>query len=692
MSRYFAAAAACLACCGPAAGSQARAEEPLVLENARLALQFEKATGTLTAIENTRTDETYRVGGDEFSVEAVEFDLDFQDVKRDSLELEDEALRVRYQGREMSVEVTYTLGRENHFAEKRMVLICRRDCGLKRLVVSRPVFSAADLKIVEYRYPKFERPPGTEPVATFFGRTPHGGFFTGVEMPFDASTLAGDRVTLGYAPSLKVAAGERLKCEPVYFGVYERDPEEQPRESLPLESESEAMVAMTSTVLGPPRHGLVPMACGWHSEMEHLTYTSEEAVDKETASLDFLVECGIDWLSDCHPWGGETEKMNALAGEEEYEPGELVSKFLRRAQELDVKVVMWPTMNNTHPWWKEQGKAFRPDRPEWLMTRDPKPGESPLLSRNPANCLANQPFLAWLTRINLQGLATGYYKAWCIDGSFFGDGGWYTSIVPVDCTSDGHDHLPGDSNYACQRSLDDLMATVRGRYPNVHILVCRPPMDLGVWSLRNVDACFTLLESGTDSPHLAGGDRIRTWSRVRVHHNFFPHYLDLPLAFPSRSRGPGRPPNWPSGNLDYIMLSALSCSPNQLYYMPTKTGIPEEDKSEIRKWLDWGRRNVAYLHVRKDLPDWPGPGKVDGSAHVRGDRGFIFLFNPNEEPLPAEFALTKKSIGLEEKGAFRVVQIHPPSDRTIVAQHGETVRWEVPGETAVIMSLNPHRE
>ena len=129
-------------------------------------------------------------------------------------------------------------------------------------------------------------------------------------------------------------------------------------------------------------------------------------------------------------------------------------------------------------------------------------------------------------------------------------------------------------------------------------------MDLGVWSLRNVDACFTLLETGT-SDNLTAGDQIRRWSRTRVHRDFFPHYLDQPLVFPSREEGPGKPPNWPKGHLDYVLLSGLSCSPNQLYYLPTKTGIPAADKREMRKWLDWGRKNVEYLKVRKDLPDWP---------------------------------------------------------------------------------------
>jgi len=668
--------------------SQVRADEFVVLENDWLGLRFDRAAGNLTALENKLTGETHQVSGDEFLVEADGFRVDFADVKLASLEHQNESLRARYRGKGMTVEATYTLHRERHFAEKQMVVTCERDYGLKKLIVSRASFAAADLKIVEYRYPKFKRSPGTEPSCTFFGRTPRGGFFTGVEEPFDASTLSGNQVVLAYAPSLKMAAGEKLESEPVYWGVYRRGPRDQEKPTLPLQSESDAMVAMTSTILGAPRHGLVPMACGWHSEMEHCTYTLRETVSGDMRSLDFLAECGIDWLSDCHPWGGETEKMNALVGNQKYVPGPLVCKFLEHAQKLDVKIVMWSSMNNTHPWWGK-GKPFRPDKPEWIMTPRLKADTPNPIKRAKANCLANRPFLQWLTRINRQGLATGYYKAWAMDGSFFGDGGWYTTIIPVTCLSNKHDHLPGDSNYACQRALAQLMASVRQAHPDIYIFTCRPPMDLGVWSLENVDACFTLLESGTGNSNIASGDHIRTWSRIRVHHDFLPHYIDQPLVFPSRAGGPQRPPNWPSGHLDYILLSALSTSPNQLYYMPTKSGIPDEDKAEIRKWLDWGRKNIDYIMVRKDLPDWPAAGKVDGSAHICNDRGFVFLFNPNKNPLHGEFKLTEQSIGLKGKGAFKVTQDYPESDRNAKVLHGETVCWEVPGETAVVLMVQP---
>jgi hypothetical protein len=115
--------------------------------------------------------------------------------------------------------------------------------------------------------------------------------------------------------------------------------------------------------------------------------------------------------------------------------------------------------------------------------------------------------------------------------------------------------------------------------------------------------------------------------------------------------------------------------------------MPEADKAEIRKWLDWGRRNIAYLKVRKDLLDWPAPGKVDGSAHMVGQRGFVFLFNSNEGPLQGEFTLSEESIGLKDDGAYRISQHYPAAERAVAAQYGKTVHWDVPGQSALILEI-----
>lgn len=694
------------------AADEPKAEQSLRLQNEQLGLVFDRKTGTLTVIENKLTGETYQVQGDEFQIEAVEFRLPFADVKLTGLVVKNNTLKTDYQSNNLAIEVCYTL--RGHFVEKQLTLTCQRKCGLKHITVSRPAFSGPETEIVEYRYPRVRRRPGEEANCTFFGRTAKGGFFTGLEIPFDASSRKGNQVTLGFQPSLKMAEGERLACEPAYLGVYHRGSRDDnargpecpsarydvtpwiaPHEALyrgavfPLRSESEAMLEMTSTVLGPPRFGLVPMVCGWHSDMETLGFT-EASVKGDMRSLDFIAECGIDWVSDSHPWGGETEKMNALGENDKYELGPLVREFLEHAKKRGIKVMMWPTMNHTHPWIyyaarpekgvKDISSPFLADRPEWRMPARPDD------KRNNGNCMGCKPFANWLTRINLEAMSTGYYKSWVMDGTFFGTSGG-RGVVPVDCRSDNHDHLPGNSNYACQRALAQLVESVRKQYPDTYIEMCRPAQELGIWAMRNVDACFTVFEGGTKTS-LMGGDQIRSWSRARVLRDFLPHYIDQPLLFPNRDPWHRNDPrNWPSENLDYIMLSALSCSPNQLFFMPTKTGIPDKDKAEIRKWLDWGRKNVEYLKVRKDLPDWPAAGKVDGSAHLVGERGIVFLFNSGKTPLTGEFTLSEESIGLKGNGSYRITQEYPQSDRTVTATHGQTVRWEVLSQTAMILRL-----
>jgi hypothetical protein len=442
------------------------------------------------------------------------------------------------------------------------------------------------------------------------------------------------------------------------------------------------------------------MACGWWCEMEHQTYRTEGQIEGDMRSIDFLAACGVDWVTDSHPWSGETDKMNALRQGDHYAPGPLVKKLLKYAQEKKVNVIFWPTMNNTHPWWKEKGRPFRPDQPGWLIFPEGKtvtyrpPGKPPIERLVKGNCLANEPFFNWLMGLQLDGMRTGYFPGWVMDGDFFGGGG---IVLPVDCPSDQHDHLPGDSNYACERTLNRMMAKIRETYPDTFMgPMCRPSQDLGIWSNRLADAVFTLDEFALPEPlpGLSGqplnvimGDKARRWSRIRVHHHFFPHYIDQPLVFaaPKSMRGP----EWTSEKIDYVMISALSSSPTQLYYFPTKSGIPARDKAEIRKWLDWGRKNIRYLQVRKDLEEWPAAGKVDGSAHITGDRGLIFLFNPNPKALPGRFRLDDESIGLTSGTHFEVSQVYPASGTKQQRKMGDEIAWDVPPETSVVLSIAP---
>ena len=391
------------------------------------------------------------------------------------------------------------------------------------------------------------------------------------------------------------------------------------------------MVAMTSAILGPPRFGLVPMACAWHSEMEQGTYT-EQSLAGDMKSLDFLASCGIDWVSDSHPWGGETAKMNALGADDKYEPGPLVRKFLDHAQKVGVKVVMWSSMNKTHPW-LEEGRPFRADKPEWLLKPGASvdaPGAPKWLKTAKGNCLANTALLR-LARADQPGRhghrllqVVGHGRRLLRRRRLVHER--HSRGLPV-----GPARPPAGRLQLClpagPGSADRQRAQALSGDLHFHVPATHGPGRLVAAECRCV---FHPSRIGHGQRNLAAGDQIRTWSRVRVQRDFFPHYLDQPLLFPSRGEVPASPATGRARTSTTSCSARFPVRPTSSTTCPPRAASPSRDKAEIRKWLDWGRKNEDYLKVRKDLPDWPAAGKVDGSAHLVGDRGLIFLFNPNK--------------------------------------------------------------
>ena len=207
------------------------------LDSDEMRLVFDRSTGTLSAIKNKLTEETYNVGGDRFDIEAREFRVGLADTKLVGMIVEGNSLTANYQSANLNVQTRYTL--RGHFAEKQVILTSPRPCGLKCVVVSHATL-APGLRLVGYRYPKYGRQPGEEPNCTIFGRTAKGGMFAGLEIPFDSSFAKPGDVTLRFGPSLKFGAGQRWIFEPAYFGVYRRGAKDDDRKQpeLPLPSES----------------------------------------------------------------------------------------------------------------------------------------------------------------------------------------------------------------------------------------------------------------------------------------------------------------------------------------------------------------------------------------------------------------------------------------------------------------------
>lgn len=118
----------------------------------------------------------------------------------------------------------------------------------------------------------------------------------------------------------------------------------------------------------------------------------------------------------------------------------------------------------------------------------------------------------------------------------------------------------------------------------------------------------------------------------------------------------------------------------------------EVNREFLKKWRAWASENHAYLKVKRDLFGCPGFQRIDGSAHIIGDRGFLFLFPSGKGLTPRALIPLNRWIGLDEKpGAlYRIIELHPQAGRVIgTYHHGDDFAYDMPTDSPVVLSLKP---
>jgi hypothetical protein len=395
-------------------------------------------------IENKLTGESWDIHNDDFRIEAAEFTLTRENARLEGLHPRaPEAVDATYRADGHTLKVIYKLLQKNHFLEKQLILTSPYAFGLKKVVVGQYAFAGPKLKLIRYGWLKN---------AVYFGRAEKGGIFLGVEMPFDSSSLdSNGMVTLGYAPSLRVAANEPLVCEPIYFGVYAKEPndaelphlamdEAQMREQsynaefggkapshFPLRSESAAMIAMTSAILGPRPERLAPFMDGWESEMTRAAYETREDVHGEVRSIDFAAECGMAYVAGGSIWGGAVLQVNALRDDDRLQLGEFALDVAAHARKKGIGWQLWHSLTSTNPWDDNRipqdgnrpyppSHPYCPDQPDWQVSPTPAGVKA-------ANCFGHQAFFEWLYKRIIEAVDDGKFSRWMADGDFLGGGG-----------------------------------------------------------------------------------------------------------------------------------------------------------------------------------------------------------------------------------------------------------------------------
>ena len=167
---------------------------------------------------------------------------------------------------------------------------------------------------------------------------------------------------------------------------------------------------------------------------------------------------------------------------------------------------------------------------------------------------------------------------------------------------------------------------------------------------------------------------------------------------------PFRIRDWDYMGWKYSVISSLSSGGlnNVINMIPARDpeeyrNFSAEDKAFFTKWLDWTSENRSYLKNSIPIMGQPAMGKTDGTTAIIGNKGYIFLFNPNGRSIPAVFKLDE-SIGLGRSQHFLLKQIYPTEGMMIAKPgvgswgYGDKVTIPMGGASCMLLRIEPAEE
>ena len=162
---------------------------------------------------------------------------------------------------------------------------------------------------------------------------------------------------------------------------------------------------------------------------------------------------------------------------------------------------------------------------------------------------------------------------------------------------------------------------------------------------------------------------------------------------------PYRVRDWDYLGWRYSMLSSIAVGGwnNVLNMIPARdsaerASFSSSDRAWLRHWLDWTVANREYLRHTRTILGQPALGKIDGTSAIIGNRGFVFLFNPDARRLTTHFTLDE-SVGLRAPAdsccasCIRWKAHVSGSLRGYVAR-GDVVTLEIDGGSARVLEIH----
>jgi hypothetical protein len=676
---------------GHARGHAGTPGKRLTLANAKLRVAIDEASGSVAGIVNVLTGDAYDVVCEPFHLRTTLGEFAACDCRLTGIRRTAAGVTAEYEYGSFRVALNYTLAPGAHFMEKQ-VEVSRTDrlpFGIFQLGIERIRFTPALCQVIKDYCTGGRGYSGFYdmcPTAMFL-RAAKSGIFLGVENPVFQMETDGMEHRLWYKVGLKVEAGQTYTSEPEFLGVYRLRGKKYSYE----EYKRGVNWVRTTHVLPPnPDHSMLD----W-GEIEAMQQCVESRSPAYTP--------------------GCLQALNNWAGANYTEHWDEYRQVMQSAQRLGIRSLIFAsTFGLSEP-------AASPAASSLSLDQHRNPRPDPHIGRT----------LEYARQLGLK--LGGYFspedrgggrwssdhisnarRDWIVERSDsvirkYDLGWWGNDYMEFNQRDNATDHghiTPEGAVYLQWRNLVDVYRRTRASHPDVNVGLFGGLTSCGPWSLEYADYANLPGVDSHDSTlcpfpdihynHLFGNEeRMRSW----YGHNLL-YYPPYKCRYSVGHLGQdglhvwGDPFGWKMNFLGALGTSTIL----EYAYIPVGAELKDEDVRFARKWIDWADRNIKYLRVRKDLFGEPAIGRVDGYAHIVGDRGFIFLFNPNHRTIAAKIPLNEW-IGLTEGKSFLVKELYPREGRVHFVDHdkgcavyGRDLTLNVPPQGVQILEIVPHQD
>ena len=230
----------------------------------------------------------------------------------------------------------------------------------------------------------------------------------------------------------------------------------------------------------------------------------------------------------------------------------------------------------------------------------------------------------------------------------------------MNCYDEGHGHLAGKGAYKGWRRSIELMGRLKQDNPGLFIQGFYGTKQFGLWGLKHVDqhevyneqtACVSTHHTQiSDDRQNADGLRFQNYWCMRF--RFLPTVIGHALVHRMSEGDFDREliKAWDFYGWRYGLMSSLAVSGSVMpAILPCESDLVPGYKEFYRKWTGWAKENFEYVRYTEPFGEQVQPGAVDGYARIKGDHGFVWLFNGNPRPSRITFEVGDE-INLQKKG------------------------------------------